>query len=216
MNASYLLLALGPLAVYLLILGWINLVRRPIVVSGTWEVLGLALGLVGLVVVGPMQLFMPEQAANRFGPWVWSLLLVFYILCVMLWLLAARPRLVIYNISLQQLQPALSQVAAALDSQATWVGETLALPQLGVHVTIEDFGLMRNVSLVATGNSQNLNGWRQLKAALRGALAGSEVAPNPRGITLVTTGIALVILLAYKGFENPQELAKGLIDLLRL
>ncbi len=52
-------LALGPIAVYLLLLGGINLHRRPLVVSARaiWPHWGWRLS--GAVIVGPLELFMP-------------------------------------------------------------------------------------------------------------------------------------------------------------
>ena len=53
--------AFGPLGIYLLLLGRINVSRRPLLLSGTRETLALGLALFGLVTVGPMQLFMPRR-----------------------------------------------------------------------------------------------------------------------------------------------------------
>ena len=92
-------LALGPLALYLLILGLINARRRAVVVAGWRELLALGIALSGFVIVGPMQLFMPEHAAVRFGGLIWGLLVAFYALCFALWILISRPRLVIYNVN---------------------------------------------------------------------------------------------------------------------
>ena len=76
-----------PLALYLVSLGAINLRRRPFVATGALDIAALAAGLCGLVIVGPMNLFLPEAAAMRFGPLAWLLLLGFYGLCVLLYVL---------------------------------------------------------------------------------------------------------------------------------
>src|SRR4051812_41221672 len=107
--------ALGPIAIYLLLLGAINLARRPLVVNGTRETLSLGLALLGLVVVGPMQLFMPQAAANQFGQLVWAPLATLYLLGMMLTLMLSRPRLVIYNASREQTQAVLAETARRLD-----------------------------------------------------------------------------------------------------
>ena len=60
-------LALGPVAIYLLLLGVINLARRPLVVSGGRDAAALGLALSGLVFVGPMALLFPEGLAAHFG-----------------------------------------------------------------------------------------------------------------------------------------------------
>src|SRR5688572_189670 len=89
--------ALGPLATYLLVLGAINLSRRPLLTTGGRDAAALALALAGLAAAGPMELFMPERAAVYIGGWVWVLLLTVYFLAVVLLILSMRPRLIVYN-----------------------------------------------------------------------------------------------------------------------
>src|SRR5262245_47168231 len=103
----HLTLALTPLAVYLLLLALLNVGRRPFVTTGGRDLLTLAVGLSGFIAAGPMELFMPMAAANQFGAYVWLLLLTLYVLSVLLAVLTMRPRIVIYNCTLEQLRPAL-------------------------------------------------------------------------------------------------------------
>ena len=117
--------AFGPLAIYLLLLGLINVSRRPLVVSGTRETLALGLALMGLVTVGPMQLFMPQEAAARFGELVWLLLVAFYGLCLTLVIILSRPRLIVYNISLETLRGILDETTRRLDPDTSWAGPSV-------------------------------------------------------------------------------------------
>ncbi len=73
--------------------------------------MALGLALIGLVIVGPMQLFLPEAAAAQFGTVVWPLLLGFYVLCLALCVMVMRPRLVVYNVTSEQLRPVLAEAA---------------------------------------------------------------------------------------------------------
>ena len=205
-------LALGPLAIYLLFLGALS--RRPLVVSGTRETLSLGLALSGLAIVGPMQLFMPQEAATRFGPYVWMLLLCFYVLCLTLAIMLSRPRLVVYNISLTQLQPVLEETARRLDAQSTWAGKSLSMPSARVHLHLEDFSPLANVSLVATGDDQSIGNWRRLAAALRNQLADVPLATQPHGFWLTVWGLAILAALAFWVAEDPQIIARGLDRLL--
>ena len=102
MDPFRLCLALGPVAIYLLWLGAINLRGRPLLLSGVCDTAILALAVAGLMVVGPMELFFPYDAAVQYGPRVWLLLATLYVTCSLLLLLLLKPRLVIYNISVEQ------------------------------------------------------------------------------------------------------------------
>lgn len=216
MDTFHICLALGPLAIYLLLLGAMNLGRRPFMITGARDVAALGIALAGFILSGPMQLFLPEEAALHFGGYVWLLLLAFYLLCIVLWILVARPRLVVYNITLDKLRPLLMELAPALDSQAAWAGNSLTLPGLCVQLHLEDFPLMQNVSLVANGEDQSHSGWQRLERALRGRLHQTEVQRNPRGVTLVTSGLLMLGMMVYKAAENPQAVAQGFRDMLQL
>ena len=95
--------------------------------------------------------------------------------------LLARPRLVVYNVSVEELHPVLAEAAARLDAESRWAGNSLMLPKLGVQLHLESFDLMRNVSLVSSGNRQDIDGWRLLARELNTALRPVRVKPNPRG-----------------------------------
>ena len=82
MDSLHFCIAIVPLAVYLLMLGLLNLRRHPFVTTGARDAATLGIGVVGFVIAGPMELFFPEGAASQFGAWVWLSLIVFYGLCV--------------------------------------------------------------------------------------------------------------------------------------
>ncbi len=216
MDAFRLCLALGPVAVYLLLLGAINLSRRPFLVSGTRDAAALSLAISGFVIVGPMELFFPNAAAMRFGPYVWVLLLAFYALCVVLVLLLLRPRLIIYNISADQLRPILAELVEQLDSDARWAGDGLVLPNLGVQLYVDNLTAMRNVSLMSAGGSQNHAGWQRLERVLAAALWRVEVTRNPRGVSLITAAMLIALALIMAIARDPQAVAHALFDMLRL
>ncbi|MBI3836495.1 MAG: hypothetical protein HY288_01000 [Planctomycetia bacterium] len=206
--------AFGPLAIYLLLLGVINISRRPLVVSGTRETLAVGLALMGLVVVGPMQLFMPQEAAARFGGLVWALLFCFYVLSLFLAIMLSRPRLVVYNMTLDELRPILAETAARLDHESSWAGKALSMPQMRVNLQLENFTPMRNVTLSATPDDQSIGGWRRLAAALRASLDQTKVSNQTHGLRLVLCGLLILLTLALKVAEQPQTIAQGLSRML--
>mgnify|MGYP007059423827 CR=1 FL=1 len=166
MDALHLSIALGPLAIYFLVLGLINLTPRPFLTTGARDWAALGLGISGFVIAGPMELFFPEGAASTFGWFVWVLLLGLYALVVLLICLLSRPRLVIYNITVAELRSLLETEMTAIDKQAHWIGDGIVLPSLGVQAHFEPFPPLRNLQIVASGPRQNYTGWRTFELRL--------------------------------------------------
>jgi hypothetical protein len=191
MDPLHVAIALGPVATYLLVLGAINLSSRPLVTSGSRDTAALAIAVAGLVVVGPMELFLIEEAAVLYGGWVWAIMLAAYALTVALIVLLLRPRLVVYNITLEQLRPLLADVVARLDGDARWAGESLVMPQLGVQLHLEFEPMVQNVQLVSSGPEQSIQGWKRLEQELAVALRKSRHRGNLFGV--VATGLGLLI-----------------------
>jgi hypothetical protein len=207
--------AFGPLAIYLVLLGAINVGRRPLVVSGTRETLSLGLALAGLVIVGPMQLFMPEHAATRFGELVWLLMIGFYLLCLTLIVMLSRPRLVVYNITAQELRLALDAAARRVDAEAMWSGKNLGLPLARVHLHVESFPPLGNVALLSTGDEQSPSGWRRLEASLRETLRSAAGAAGAHGFWMLVCGVMTLVALAFWVADDPQTIAQGIERMLR-
>lgn len=214
-DALHLSIALGPLAVYFLVLGFIHLSPRPFVTTGARDrgALGLALG--GLIVAGPMELFLPEAATNQFGGYVWLLLLAFYGLCLTLLVLLMRPSLIIYNVNPNQARAVLAEVVAELDSEARWAGDSLLLPKLGVQLHVELSEAARHIQLVAAGSFQSFAGWKRLEAALAKVLHQTRSAPNLRGLSMLAVGGLLIGLMAYRLISDPATVVQGLDEMLR-
>ena len=216
MDPLHLCIAMGPLSVYLLLMGRLNLKRRPSLTTGTRDFIALSIAISGFVISGPLELFMPETAAVYFRFWIWPPLICLYFLCSILLAMLMRPRLVIYNMTASRLRPILETVASQIDGQSCWAGQSLALPQLGVQLHIESFPAMRNVQLIAVGHHQDLHGWRRLQLQLRDALRTVEVGTNPRGFSFVFFGLLIAGMIAYAVAAEPREVAQALHDFLRL
>ncbi len=172
---------------YLLLLGVVNLWRRPFITTGGRDAMSLGLGIVGFVIVGPMELFLPEAAAVNLHVWAWAMLVTLYLLSLVLIVLLMRPRLVIYNIAADQLRPVLSDIVTELDPDARWAGDALSLPQLGVQLHLEPTVMFKNVQLVAAGPQQNLNGWRRLEIELNRAFRGPRILLSRHACIRVTS-----------------------------
>jgi len=216
MDSVHLAVALTPLAIYLLRLGMLNLLRWPVVKSGARNIALLGFALSGFVVVGPMALFLPNAAAITFGPWVWLLLIIFYALCITLWVLLARPRVIVYNATIDLVRPVLAEVAARLDADVRWAGDSVVLPQANVQLHLEPYPPMRNVSLVAIGERQSYTGWQRLERELRAAFRATEVPRNPRGFSFLAVGLLMASWPLYLTLRDGQAVAQTLKQMLRM
>ena len=85
---------------------------------------------------------MPRALVLQFGSYAWLywlLLASMYFSVLTLLVLSARPRLSLYNITLDEMRQLLAGVAQSLDPQAHLVGESLLLPSLNVQLHMEAF-----------------------------------------------------------------------------
>jgi hypothetical protein len=216
MDPLHLAIALCPLAVYLFLLGMVNLGQRPYVTNGARDAAALGVGVAGLVVAGPLELFFPESMAFHLGAYVWLLLLGLCGLCLTLFVLLMRPRLVIYNIDRDQLRPLLAALVADLDRDARWAGESLVIPKLGVQLCVETSPGMRIVQLVAAGPQQNYDGWRRLERALALQLRQTRSERNSMGVTLIGLSALLLVTVTFLLVRDPAAVAQAFHEMLRI
>ncbi len=196
MDPLHFCIAIVPLAVYLLMIGYLNLGGRPFVTTGARDTAALGIGLAGLVAAGPMILFFPESAASQFGNWVWLMLLAFYGLFVSMFVLMMRPRIVIYNVTTEQLRPVLTSVAMELDPKSRWAGNSLLIPSHNVHLYIDASNWLKNVQLTSGGNEQSFDGWRVLESKLSERLKDYSSGPNLAAFPLLIMALGLAIATA--------------------
>lgn len=211
----HLIIALGPLATYFVVLGLIHASGRPLVVSGGRDSAALALAIAGLVIVGPMELFLIEEAAVRYGQLVWGMMLVAYTLAALLIILLQRPRIVVYNIRLDILRPVLADLAPKLDTDVRWAGESLVLPALGVQLHLESSSFGQNVQLVSSGPDQNIPGWKRLEHSLAAALAKTRHNSPQLAAFHTLIGLALACIVTYFLTNHPAQVLHALNDMLR-
>ena len=181
--------ALLPLGLYLIGLGTVHLRRRPFMVSGAWDGMLLGASLLGMVIIGPLALVQP--AAGR-SLWSWPMLLVVFALFVALCLLVSRPRVVVYNITVEQLRPLVAEIVSSLDPAARWAGESAAMPTRGLQVHIDGNGSMRSVNVVAVGERTSLEAWSEFCRRLRQSVGRLRVRSSPWGLPFALAGAAVV------------------------
>jgi hypothetical protein len=186
--------ALLPAAAYLATLAGLHLRRRPAVLAGSSDLFLLAAAGTGLAAAGPLALLQPAAGGT---PWAAGMMVVGLGLLVATVVLAARPRLVVYNITSEQLRPVVAEIAAALDPAARWAGETAALPGRGIQVHLDGRGGMRSVSLVALGGRTSPEGWAEFSRRLRQAVRGLRVRRSPWAAVFAGGAAALIGVAAW-------------------
>lgn len=183
-----------PLGLYLLALGWVHLRDRPLAIAGVWDGILLGASLVGLVTIGPIALVRPAAGSSA---WSWPMLLLVFCLVVALCVLVSRPRLIVYNITVEQIRPLVAEVATDLDPQVRWAGETVALPNRGFQVHLDGDGALRTVSLIAVGRRSAHEGWSEFSRRMRRTTRGLRVKASPWGAVCAALGAGLILLSAW-------------------
>lgn len=214
MNPLHFCIAISPLAVYWLLLGVLCLRRRPFVTTNARDVAIIGMAVSGLVVIGPMELFFPEAAVARFGPFVWVMLLFFYALCLSMVSLMVKPGLIIYNVHPDQLRPVLAEVLQKLD-RPQWMGDNVRLPNGKIQFHLDWHPLLRNVTLSSCGREQNLDTWRRLESALTQALKKEKVSTHLLGPVFVSLSLAATVFCVSWMYLDPEGVVLAFKDMMR-
>ena len=209
-------IALGPLCVYLILIGWLNLSKRPFVTSGARDILALSLALSGLVAIGPIELFMPERAAALMGAKIWLPLIMLYMLVASLISMVMKPRIVVYNVSSDEIRPIVGGVVSELDQDARWAGDSVFMPNMQIQFYLQTHPAMRNVQLVATNGEQNLTSWKNLESSLQQAMNNVSVSVNPRAILFFIAASVMTAAVAVSLFAGQAVIAERMQDFLRM
>jgi hypothetical protein len=207
-------LAVIPVATYAFVIGGLNLSSRPKVLSGAIDSFFLGLALVGFIVVGPMELFLPSATAFWLQGWVWPLLITCYLLFLTLYVLVSRPRIVIYNVSSEQLRPVLADIFADLEPEGRWAGDAAFLPNLGVQLHVEAVPVLKNVQLIATGDAQTYEGWSRLQRELARRLSSTGGTRNLMGIGMILFGLLLGSASTLWVLAQPNQVAQSFQELM--
>jgi hypothetical protein len=212
MDPLHATIALGPVAIYLLMLGVINLSTRPFVTSGIRDTAALGVAVSGFVVAGPMELFLPATSPM----WAaWAALILSYALGVTLIVLLQRPRIVIYNVTPEQLRPVFANVIRGLDKEARVAGESVFFPNLGVHLHVEPLPMLKNVQLKPSGPVQSYQGWHEIQRALKAGLRENRGTANPYGVTFLMMGALLTALIGWWMARDGERIAHSWDDMIQ-
>lgn len=183
--------ALGPLAFYLIWLGLVNLSLRPRVLSGVADSAALCLGISGLVIVGPLQILLPQNAMIRFGDHVWYPSLLLYLFGATWLLLLSRPRLIIYNIRNDVIYELLENIFTRNRWAVNRRGNILHVSEVGLEVEIVSFAKLKNVTLRPIRAEAPYAGWRALRKELSSELRKHHGGYNNVGVVMIFIGLVV-------------------------
>ncbi len=201
--------AVLPIIVYLLVLAFLSLRRRPTVQTGFVDSLLLGLAASGVVMVGPLDLFLPSAAAYRYGMYYRAMLLVLYSLIVLLVATSRRPRMVIYNQRLADLQPILKEVITDQDHSAVWAGRSVYLPNSRVDFAVDGEPVSRTIQLVTLSPDINFAEWTKMRRALTARLKCSSVTPRYRALWLLGAAATMAAVVGRMCATRLPELAQS-------
>jgi hypothetical protein len=207
--------AIGPLAVYWLLMGYIRWRRQPLVTTGGRDLATLGLSLIGLCAIGPAELFFPRHAASLLGANVWILILTFYGLCVTLVALMARHRLIVYGLDQRDLAIVLQRVLSELDPDARWVADSFMAPGLGIHAVVDSTGASGVAQVSAISNQQDPRGWSRLESALAQQLRQETSRARHVAWPFFLLGLLLLAGVIYMTARDPAATSQAMHIMLR-
>ena len=201
--------AMLPIAAYLLIVGGLQLRRCSTVISGFADTLMLGFAIGGLAMVGPLDLFVPEIAAYRFGSALRLLLLVLYVLIVLLVAMARRPRMVVLNASESRVLETLRELTRELDDRTTWSGNAAYLPQRKLDLHVEFEPASHTVQVRSLSREIDFAQWTRLRRRLGSQLRTQQLVGNARAVWSIASGATLVILVGWVCTNQWPAVARG-------
>jgi hypothetical protein len=178
-----------PIAAYFVVMGGLRLRKRPTVISRALDFLLVGLACLGLVAIGPIELFFPRAAFSVVGNWVWLVLLCLYMLVVLLIAFHFPPGIVVYGSQKERLRFHIEQILAERNAPFDWLGDVLRVESLGIQAQLDE-GSGNGVCLIqAVGKKQNLVSWIELDRELHVRFRDEQSVGRQAGVTLMTLGM---------------------------
>ncbi len=208
-------IAILPLAAYTNVLGLLRLRSKPTVLSGAMDLLLLGLAVIGIVAIGPIELFFPRAAYSLLGAWVWIVLIALYLFILMLLALNTPPKLVVYGLDHEMLRAQVCELLADEQIRSEWLGYFVDLPELGVRACIEPAGRGSVSQIHAAGKQQNLSGWFTLEKLLLDKVATTRINQRLQAIFWLNVSFVLFAIAAVmisNDLPRLQQLMAGMFD----
>lgn len=205
MNAFHFAVAVLPLAAYFAVLALPHLFGKPWVVDGGRDRFALGAAAMGLALIGPLELFLPEPAAAVFGVYTRGMMAMLYLLFVTLTILYARPSMTIYNVDAAALRERIASVLTSLSADLTWVGDGFHSPTDQIQGRLDVFPYLRAARLYATSDNSNPRFWKRLRKELANAMRAEKASRGLLGGAFLLFAISLAIAAACMLANAPSD-----------
>ncbi|MCM2371231.1 hypothetical protein [Aporhodopirellula aestuarii] len=203
--------AFTPLIVYLFTLALIRIGGFVWVTTGGRDLAAVLTAISGMIVIGPMELFFPNATASFLGVWVWAPLLMLYLLFACLLILGARPKLVAYGRTTEEVYPAVIRAARSMDPESTAKIDQLQvhLPAFHAHLRLDVSPGHDCVSVLAFEPGLPPKFWNALRTKLRSELRNTAPPRPRRGWALLSISLLMGLWLVRYVAAEPALLVEG-------
>jgi hypothetical protein len=205
--------ALLPIACYAAVMGFLASRKAPSIRNSATDFLLLALGMLGIVCIGPIELFFPRAASTLLGQWVWVVLIALYLFIALLIALNLPLRLLITGISHEETKRAIETCLRENEIQHQWDQTVLWIPAMGIRASLEELRGSQLIQLSSIGSKQNPTEWFNLQRLLADCLSKQFVTQPTYafrwlGLSAILFALALMLLL----FDMPR-LSESMVTL---
>lgn len=205
--------ALLPLGVYLSVLGMLRWRKHPTVLSRSFDLLLLGMGIAGMVAVGPIELFFPRAAYSLVGNWVWFVLISLYFLVLLLIVFHIPPGIVVYGMRKERLRNTIEKWLAERGVGHTTQDDAIFIESLGIHALLVDAWNQNVASFQAIGPRQNLLEWIRLEQELSRTVREETLNSTSKGVPYILLSAALILIAFWFLASDTQALRDAMTAL---
>lgn len=185
-------IALAPLGMYWILSGYLYKRKYPMLINAAQDTLLLGMGILGWIVIGPMELFFPAAAYSVLGIWTWFFLVCLYAFVVLFVALNRRPHWTVYGMTPEQLQGVMTRVLESEAIDHAWMDSVLQVPEFGVRGTVEAANKGgHSTQFSPCGSKQDPLGWHRFER-----LVNAELHSQPSvggGTVWVAAGLFTIV-----------------------
>lgn len=205
--------ALLPLGVYLSVLGILRWRKHPTVLSRSFDLLLLGMGVAGMVAVGPIELFFPRAAYSLVGNWIWFVLLALYFLVLLLIVFHVPPGIVVYGMRKEGLRNTITTWLAERGIGYSTQDDAIFIESLGIHALLIDSGKKDVASLQAIGARQNHLEWIRLEQEISRAVRQETIASVSKGVPYILLSGVFMLMAFWFLASDTQALRDAMTAL---